>query len=322
MFGRHLLLTLLPALLGLLACGSCSTGKAPATSASPAGHEEKNSVYWWRTVLDPDSVELEFLRRHDVRRAYVRFFDVVPVGNRPVPDASLTVKGSLPVEELVPTVFITQEAMKLMAGREREWAGKLVRRVLNMASYNELPEVREIQLDCDWTRTTQDGFFALCQAVGDSLRRFEPSALVSSTIRLHQLRGEAPPVDYGVLMLYNTGSFKNPDEDNSILSPVAVKPYLKYLTPYPLHLDIAYPTYEWVVIYDDGRFKGIMRDAPEELEEGETMRVENSESMTLREVKGLVEEQMRERPHSNVIYHLDSRNLSNYTSDEIKTLYR
>lgn len=81
---------------------------------------------------------------------------------------------------------------------------------------------------------------------------------VSVTVRLHQLRDEAPNADYGVLMVYNTGDVRNPDGHNPILSKEAVEPYLKNLKDYSLPLCAAYPNFNWPVIYspaEDGKLK-------------------------------------------------------------------
>ncbi|MDE5929665.1 MAG: hypothetical protein K2H03_04220, partial [Muribaculaceae bacterium] len=128
-----------------------------------------------------------------------------------------------------------------------------------MCSFNEFPEPKEIQLDCDWTGQTDSIFFNLCKEVRKELQSRDSEAKISATIRLHQLSSTPPPVDYGVLMLYNTGSFENPDESNSIISVENIKPYLRYLADYPLHLDYAYPIFSWNLVYNkDKRFKGLM----------------------------------------------------------------
>lgn len=310
-------------------------------------HDEVNSVYYWKTTLTADEAERRFLDDHDVRRAYVRFFDVVADNsyNAPetvVPNATLRVRGPLPVEEIIPVVYITTDAMRNMEGCERLWAAKIVERVLNMKSFNRLGDMTELQLDCDWTDQTREAFFKLCSEV-DSLMGDNGS--VSSTIRLHQLSQSAPPVDYGVLMLYNTGSFKDPDASNSLLDPADVEPYMQYLADYPLHLDIAYPAYEWQLLFRNGKFAGLLRDEIPDglteatgdrisrilrdtvvggrwLREGDVLRREDSPAATLAAVKAMTERELQGRPHSSVIYHLDSSNLSKYTSDEISNIYK
>ena len=47
---------------------------------------------------------------------------------------------------------------------------------------------------------------------------------------------EAPPVDYGALMLYNTGDPQKWTERNPILDHRYVAPYLRHLEDFPLPL--------------------------------------------------------------------------------------
>lgn len=300
-------------------------------------HVEGNGVYYWKTVLSLDSVERDYIRKNKIDRAYVRFFDVVE-DNSPfsseaiIPNATLQVKDTLKVGKIIPTVYITDEAIKRMKGSERKWADKIVERVNRMCSYNGFEKPNEIQLDCDWTSTTDSIYFKLCTAVKEFWSHNREFPVVSSTIRLHQLRQSPPPVDYGVLMLYNTGSFKNPNTTNSIIDVKDVKPYLKYLSHYPLHLDFAYPSYTWNLIFRDNRFLGILRDdvpignvkQVEEnrfqilrdtiigntaLNKNDVIRCESSSPDVVAEVKELVEQQIGGRSHSDILYHLDSKNL-------------
>lgn len=79
---------------------------------------------------------------------------------------------------------------------------------------------------------------------------FQKEIKLSSTIRLHQLAQTPPDVDYGVLMYYNTGNFKDYKTEISILDIKDVKPYLKYLKSYDLPLTLGLPVYEWNVAGD------------------------------------------------------------------------
>lgn len=336
---------------GLLAI-SCSRD---VTTSGPC-HEEMPSVYYWRTVLDHDPQEYSFIRTHGIGRIYLRMFDVVADSHamtddeRTVPNASVRIdtrtysfmKDSMADMEFVPVVFITVDALKAMKGRESVLAANIVQRVKNMASYNSLPNVRELQLDCDWTRSMEESFFALCDSVKGSIRRHQLPWRLSSTIRLHQLARRVPPVDSGVLMVYNTGSFSDPDAANSIIDVKDVAPYMRYLSSYRLHLDVAYPTYSWQLLFRKRQFVGLLnglnladttrftckiehiyvvrRDMPYNsiiLREGDMIRQERSEFADIARVRAMIEERLAGRAHSNILYHLDSNNLVKYSSDEI-----
>lgn len=344
---KHFISTLCVA-LSLFSLSSCSDKKAATDDAAP----ESNAVYYWRTVLELDSTERRFLRDNDVTRAYVRFFDIVvdksPVAmDAVVPNATLQFKDTLPVNEIIPTIYITVDAMAAMKSNEAEWAQKIVKRVYNMCSYNELKAPTEIQLDCDWTAHTDSAYFNLCRQVKRELLVHNRNARLSSTIRLHQLSQTPPPVDYGVLMVYNTGSFENAEEPNSILTTGSVKHYLKNLTKYPLRLDYAYPIFSWSLVYQSDKFRGILNLSSDtfdsftkslgdnkytvskdtvinniNLRSGDIIRYEDAPFQTIMNVKSLIEKNSTGKHHSVILYNLDSKNISNYSQDEFKEIYK
>lgn len=339
-------------LLAALTAGSCDTPR------SDFAHPETNSVYYWKTAFDLDSADYDFLRRHQVGRIYLRMFDVAVSdqdfdGDRTVPNASVRIGHFYCSESeqigdiaIVPTVYITLEALKEARDHEGRLARNIVTRVKNMCSYNYVPNVEGLQLDCDWTGTTQGSFFALCDSVRECIRQYDLPWSLSSTIRLHQLAGKVPPVDYGVLMVYNTGDFSDINAENSIISMADVQPYLKHLGSYPLHLDVAYPTYSWQLLYHKDRFAGLMngieptdtatfepmeknryrvvRDFPYReriIRAGDIIRAETSAYSAIAEVKSAIEAILGDTPHSNVLYHFDLNNLSQYNDHEIQGLY-
>ena len=340
----------LSALLILLA--GCS-GREPSYPVPEQPDMTGNAVYYWKTRFELGNPETVFLEENGIKRIYLRYFDVdyernpvsyeegiVPVGT--VRFVSPRPEGV----EIVPTVFITVGALVHIRDNKlvMDAAEKIVRRVLNMSSYNEMGPVLEVQLDCDWTESTQKTYFDLCQAVKHHLQK--EGAVVSSTIRLQQLRLPAPPVDRGVLMLYNTGAMRDPSEKNSILNAEDVKLYLRG-TPvkYALPLDFAYPTYSWGLWFRDREFMGILhqsdfsdqnRYVPASTEgtfrvckehileghhliPGDLIRLETSEMEAIRETAALVTAAFP-GTHGNIIYHFDGENLKHYTRDEIKEI--
>lgn len=351
---------------------ACSPGpRTTASRTTPAeqsrsrvggekfSHAETNGVYCWKTVFDPDTTDYDFLHKHDIGRIYLRMFDVSLDdqigGDKTVPNASVIVpyetasglKSRLASTEFVPVVYITLDALKNAKGHEGRLAGNIVTRVKNMCTYNSLPNVSGLQLDCDWTESTEQSFFSLCDSVKIEIGKRRLEWTLSSTIRLHQLVRKVPPVDYGVLMVYNTGSYKDPDAANSIIDVKDVEPYLKNLSGYPLHLDIAYPTYSWQLLYHNRKFAGLLNGVPlsdtakfrhiegtntyrclEDLphnktviRKGDIVRSETSEYENIVAVKTLIEQKLGGRPHGNVLYHLDLNNLSKYSDNEIENIF-
>lgn len=304
----------------------CTIAVVCACSSRKSG-EEGNAIYYWRTTFKLDSSETEFIRQHDIKRIYLRMFDVASEhdfdsgGKAIVPIATTVFADSVPDDiEIVPTTFITVEALREMQGKENEYAIMIVKRLLAMASYNNCGPTREIQLDCDWTTKTKDIFNRLCCAVKEQL--LEDSVKLSVTVRLHQLRQEAPAADRGVLMVYNTGKLKDPKAKNSILDFDDIKPYLSRSVDYPLPLDHAYPLFGWGVLFNDGQFERIVTE-PDSIKTNasETLRIERPTAEEVLQVKRLVESQLGKPSRGNIIYHLDNNQLKHHNDNDITKIF-
>ena len=236
-------------LLMLMVVTACSKQGGSAPDPQPA-------AYYWRTTLQLDSTERAFLREHHVGKLYTRFFDVVMRDGSPMPNATLRILDSVPHEvEVIPVIFIMENCLR--HGLD-EYADQLVTRVMQMCETNDLPTPRELQIDCDWTLKSKDAYYHFLHLVDECASQH--GMRLSATIRLHQLAMEAPPVDYGVLMVYNTGDVNRTAGRNPILDYRDVQPYLKYVAHYRLPLCAAYPTYGWQLLYDSNGFKAIMHD--------------------------------------------------------------
>ena len=283
-----------------------------------------NSIYHWKTVFELDSAELDFLKKHDIGRVYVRMFDVVPEYDflnsttDVVPIATTKFVSPVPAGvEIVPVTYITIEALRAMEGREEEFATLMVERMLAMCSYNECGKINELQLDCDWTTATKESYEKVCGVVKELLDA--KGIALSITVRLHQLRENPPPADSGVLMLYNTGALKRPETENSILSYADVEMYVRP-TEYPIPLDYAYPIFGWGVKFADSKFVSIVSYDSDEMSENEHIRYERPRVCTIFAVKELVEKNLGKPARGNILYHLDYSQFKNYTDDEISQI--
>lgn len=286
------------ALLTLLTTGCQKHAQLPKEVA-----EAQNAVYYWRTELRLDSTERAFVNRHHVRRVYCRYFDVVMNDSVPTPNATITFTDSLPEDiEIVPTVYITEDCMHQ---HHKGLAEKLVKRIIQMNETNDISNVHELQIDCDYTVRSRQTYYDFLNEV----RRYSSfliphsSFLISTTIRLHQLQMAAPPVDYGVLMVYNTGDPQRFMEHNPILDMRDVKPYLRHLSGYPLPLCAAYPVYRW-----QRNIHGV--------------RVEHTvEADEILRVKEAVERERPELRQTILTYHLDKENINRYKPETYEKIY-
>ena len=319
----------------LVSCISCDKSKEEPIRHM---HVAKRAMYHWKNVYDTSDEEIEFIKKHKIERLYIRFFDVTienlldGQGPQAIPTATVQFNKSLfwgekYPKEIVPTIFITPEAILYIQnkGLGQVTAKKILKRIRNICSYYYISDhnlVKEIQLDCDWTASTEQLFFNFCKEV----RYWMPdSMLLSCTIRLHQLRRPEPPVDYGVLMLYNTNNLRDPDVKNSILSAEDVKPYLRKVK-YNLPLDLAYPAFAWDLWFQNGKFRGILRSenqADSLRKAGEMIRHEEVGYDEIMNVKKLVEKKLPKSKHvrSTILYHLDENNIKRYSSDEIESFF-
>ncbi|MBR6283483.1 MAG: hypothetical protein IKR25_04215 [Muribaculaceae bacterium] len=296
-------------------------------------HHPMRAIYHWKTTFAPTPGELAFINRHHVGRLYIHYFDVVLRDNVVQPEATVQFIDTPPDSlEVVPTIFITPEAMRAMQEENESsypcdghvlnsYAQRIVKRVNAMNKHNCINNVGEVQIDCDWTSQLRSSYFQLLAATRQLLH--EQGMGLSVTVRLHQLSGAEPPADMGVLMLYNTGNIMNPHTRNSILDLNDVRPYFKATTHYRLPLDFAYPDFGWQVCYRDGKFLRLASPGDTTTQERGTMvRREQADFATIKSVKHLAEQSLSQAGQSAcIIYHLDEQFLNLFTHDQIETIY-
>lgn len=300
------------AVLASLLIVSC--GKSPKNEK-----RTMRSVYYWATRLDIDREERDFLSKHGINRMYVRYFDVVAdESGVPTPNATLKFISPMPANiDIVPTVFVMPECLR---SDRKLLAQRIVERVEQMSETNSVKNVREIQIDCDWTFSTRrlyNGFMAemmkLCHARHMKL---------SSTIRLHQLAQTPPPADRGVLMMYNTGNVADINCRKPILDMRDAAPYLPLLNKYPMPLSAAYPVFSWRVLFRGGQFVGIMHSDDEYPRlPGDSVCVRQP---SLRDITDAIKAVNKRRPDTNdeiVVFDLNNNNLKRFNSDNYEEIF-
>ena len=277
-------------LLAVLLMTGCKQSEKP----------QENAVYYWRTEWRTDSVERAFLQQYHINKVYCRYFDVVMNSDgEPMPNATICfVQGQLKGVKLIPTVFITENCMHQP---HKGLAKKLVDRIVQMNETNDIKGVGEIQIDCDFTARNLKNYYDFLQQVREEARKHDMQ--LSTTIRLHQLSMPVPPVDYGVLMIYNTGDPNKFNERNPILDMRDVQPYLRYVADYDLPLAAAYPTFRWI-----RNFEGVHLEHVVEADE-------------ILKVKASMEKKRPELRNTILTYHLDKDNINHYKPETYEAIY-
>lgn len=144
----------------IVSCQQTSTTNTDVTNKASS-----NGIYYWKTRFYINDYDLDFLKKHEISRIYVKMFDVALQNDSPddtlsvIPIATTRFESPIPDGiEIVPTVYITYEALSHLKGKDREYIESYAQRILTrvdaMISYNEIQKVREVQFDCDWTSNT------------------------------------------------------------------------------------------------------------------------------------------------------------------------
>ncbi len=327
----------------------------------------QRGFYFWKSTLRLTANETAALQQLQVKKLYVKFFDVEwneelssaqPVAKLSVDSAALQQLKQQQVQ-LIPVVFITNEALtKLDTAGGTALANKITALLSTMLQKQQLKELPEFQLDCDWTATTKETYFNLLTTVKRFMRSdtnlFADTAVLSATIRLHQVKFSSksgiPPVDRGLLMCYNMGNLKNPATNNSILDVSELKKYLGGLSGYPLQLDYALPIFSWFVFYRNDAYKGILYPIqPKELnssmgewkqnrfsfrkdtllngisfQQRDQLRLEENTADELLQTAAYIRKQSSTQQQQVTVsfYHLDPLLLTKHPIHELETIYR
>lgn len=206
--------------------------------------KNKVSFYYWKTNFNLTETEKNVLQKNKVEKLYVRYFDVDLQNEEPMPVTSIKFISKPILKQIIPTIFIKNKVFL----NKKININNLVIHILKLI--NEINSIHkitntEIQIDCDWSLDSRDTYMDFLKIL-----KAKYGKIVSATIRLHQIKyfekTKVPPVDYGVLMLYNIGSV-NAFGKNAIYDKEIALQYLPYLAKYPLAIKTALPIFSWLV---------------------------------------------------------------------------
>lgn len=242
---------------------SCNSASQQVNNAPP-----QRSFYYWQSVFEVDSFLEKKINDLKISTLHIKFFDVDlnPQTQQPEPVAPIIFNMPLPkaITEYIPTVFITNQTLQKNANAQ-DLAQKIYQKIHALARQYNLPPPLQIEIDCDWTQTTQKTYFELLthlKKMCETKKQF-----LSVTLRLHQLKykkqtGVPYPAHTATLMLYNMGKIKDFETPNSIFDYQTAMQYLnkEAITNYPLPLSIALPAFSWGVEFQNQQFKKIINN--------------------------------------------------------------
>jgi len=296
------------------------------------------SFYYWKTVFELTEKEHQLLADLEVKRLYIRYFDVISSEQGLKPDAIIQFKEK-PTCEVIPVVYITTDAMLAKGDYASNFAlADSVLLLINNISTEEGIEYKEVQFDCDWNESTEEEYFAFI----DLIKERKPDLIVTSTIRLHQVKYQErtgiPNVHSGTLMYYNMGRIAA-DSLNSIYDRDIARQYIAGLDDYNLPLNIAVPVFSWGVqsrgngVVDllnkinfrelksytlfkqnserefEAKYNGIFEDVY--FARGDRLKLEYASPEDIRTAIQDISEYLQETPKEIILYDLDGLNFEN-----------
>lgn len=193
------------------------------------------------------SWENSFNQKEITEKLYIKVLDIAYSTKLEIIKSNLQEKP----KDFIPVVYITNETMQNVDF-------SLISNAIIQGLKNY--EFKELQIDCDWSNSTQSNYFKLLEDLKTKLNK-----TLSATIRLHQIKYYTktgiPPVDYGVLMYYNMSNITDINTKNSILDNDIAKKYHYNFENYKLKLKLALPLYSQAIQFRENKalsiFEGV-----------------------------------------------------------------
>lgn len=234
---------------------------------------EKAFYHWKSGNVYNDNKELNEL---GVQKLYYRLFEVdydAVRGNYPMSKNRPSFYEFRGIEsiEVIPVVFIKNEILK---HNDKQSLNQLADDIVYLVDKyrtgeygsDAAIEFKELQIDCDWTKSTKENYFYLLKKIKEISGK-----TISCTLRLYpyaypKIMG-VPPVDKVTLMCYNLIQPLSNQDKNSILDVKELEKYLVGKEKYPLHMDIALPVFYWSQLYKNNQFVELLDKSSAELKD-------------------------------------------------------
>lgn len=306
-----------------------------------------NSFYYWKTVYEHNAVEDQYFNKLHCTKLYIRIMDVAAGDGAPAPVSPVTFKHTIPhAVQIVPVVFIVNEVLRNQTNAQLDnLAAKIVYYVSGKVKQSGKVAYNELQIDCDWTRTTRDNYFYLLKRIKSHLG----NKILTATLRLHQLKNQksngVPPVSRVMLMCYNMGNLRQYGPQNSILEQSELQKYIgSNLSDYHIPIDIGLPLFSWAVVFRHGEYAGISKRLNEEalndkmrfkvnganmyillkdepalgLKRGDKIRWERIPTGQLQAAANFIQKHLSTDTLNIIYFHLDEPTLKHYTYEDLE----
>jgi hypothetical protein len=326
-------------------------------SLASCNHKVENierALYYWKSnEWDLSDKEKQVCSSLNTQKLYVKFFEVdysSDMGSYPISKTSLILSqtGDLKLKSVVPTVYLRNSVFLNSSKEDLDILADNINFLINKLKTAQFRDVTttEFQMDCDWTPKTKDNYFYFLQKL-----KFISGKQISATLRLYPYKYPdkmgVPPVDKVMLMCYNLlNPLENPSK-NSILDLSELKSYLQDARTYPIHLDIAVPTYSWAQVYHNERFSDVLYTDAKQLKKilkqekslwyeviqdtvvnntflrvGDKIKYEEIDAAKLKSAIALLKQSIDFDKNTTVaLFHLDDIQLNNFTNEELTFFY-
>jgi len=225
----------------------------------------ERAFYYWKSSSSLNSEMESKLIANKIKKVYVKFFEIdysEAMGNYPY-DKLDSYTGMLDSNlgiSIIPTVFIKNEIFKYNSEKDLDvLADNIVFLITKRCKekFQKSAVANEIQIDCDWTKSTKEKYFYLLKKIKEDSKKE-----ISCTLRLYPYKYSEimgiPPVDKVMLMCYNLVRPLTKSDKNSILDVSELKSYLNKKRSYPVHVDVALPIFSWSQLYQNSHFQKLV----------------------------------------------------------------
>ena len=312
---------------------------------------EKSFYYWKSNNSQLSEKERATMENLHVNTLYVKFFEVdhdENFGDFPMSKTSLRYFGEATLT-IVPTVYIKNEVFKNTNKKRMDTLADNINFLINKYvkdNFGRANPVTEFQMDCDWTLSTKDNYFYFLKKLKQISKKE-----ISCTLRLYPYKYPEkmgiPPVDKATLMCYNLINPLGDHSKNSILDVNELGLYLNKKRKYPVHLDIALPTYSWMQVYQNNKFSKVIYNNDKEilkslkeikpmwyevtkdqivddfyLRIGDKIKYENLSTEKINKAIEVIKKNVVFDPETTIsLFHLDEEQLSKYSNEELSGFY-